>query len=220
MQRIEKGFSLVAIIAMLALIGSITASAWYVWQSKQNINSISNTSTNTENQQKDSSDDVSEEIPAESNEVEDWLVFTSTAGWQLSIPDGWKLYTDEDSKGLTAYSTLNHTPGTKAVVEQISSGRGGPFIFNTGTYAAGDPATQHPDYLTEESVFEAQNVKGRRYSGTLNEDIPMGASKGDTVYWYIFTKDTKTVIFQYTKFKDSESVLYDVERALSTLNFY
>src|SRR5690606_5243138 len=120
------------------------------------------------------------------DETQNWTLFTSSKGWQLKVPDGWKLYTDTASSGLTAYSSLEYKSGTRATIKKTSSGRGGPFVLNTGNYAAGDPATEQPDYLTDETVFKAKNVEGRRYAGTLKEDVPMHGSKGDTFYWYVF----------------------------------
>jgi hypothetical protein len=121
------------------------------------------------------------------------------------------------SNGLTDYATLTYKPGTKAVIEKTSAGRGGPFVLNVATYVAGDPATENPAYLTEQTDFKAKNVDGKKYSAVLKEDIPMEGSKGDTVYRYVFVKNGKSVVVNSWQAKGATSIIPQLEKALSTL---
>lgn len=220
MKNNQKGFSVVEILIVIVVVGLLGAAGWLVYDRQNKTNNSEQSAGNTQNGKLKEQQANSEAQPAQTvDETQNWTNFTSSKGWQLRIPDGWELYTDTTSAGLTAYSSLEYKAGTRAVIEKTSFGRGGPFVLSTGNYAAGDPATEKPDYLTDETVFKAKNVEGRRYTGTLKEDVPMDGFKGDTIYWYVFVKDTKSVIFRHHQPKDAKSIVADLEKALSTLEF-
>lgn len=197
-----KGLLIVVIVALVGFVG------WYVWHS-----------TATTQQSTQSEDETKKSTQSE-DETKNWTVFTSSKGWKLKVPDGWKLYTDSASTGLTAFSSLlEYKPGTRAVIEKTDFGRGGPFVFDTGNFAAGDLSAEKPDYLTEETVFKARNAEGKRYTGTLKEDMEMVGFKGDIIYWYVFIKPAKFTIFYHTQAKGAKSILTELEKSISTLEF-
>ncbi len=105
------------------------------------------------------------------------------------------------------------------MVKTTSSGRDGPFTLYSGNCVTGDPATQKPDFLTEEAIFKAKSIEERRYSGTLQEDMQMDGNKDDRVYWYVFATNTKTVIFMYRQPKEAVDSVAELEKSLSTLEF-
>lgn len=210
----QNGFSVVEGLLIFVIVGIIGGVGLYV------NNKIINDDTGKplgDTTQKLEKEKETEPKPKSENETASWTLFTSSKNWSMKIPDGWKLYTDQSSSGLTAYSSLKYSSGTKATITKTSSGRGGPFILNTGNYAAGDPATANPSYLTNESVFKASNVEGRKYSGVLKEDIPMEGSKGDTIYRYVFVKNSRAVIISHYQAKGNSSILTELESALATL---
>lgn len=207
-------FAAISLVVVVVVIGFV---GWKVWDNKHS--KSSNSSANDSSTKKTSELTTTNSADAKKtiDETADWLTFTSSKGWNVKVPDGWKLITNNSSDGLTAYSALTYKAGTKATVEKSGSGRGGPFVLNTANNAAGDPATANPDYLTTEAVFNGKNVEGRKYSGVLKEDVPMEGSKGDTIYRYVFVKNSKSVIFMHQQPKDSASIIAELEKSLATL---
>lgn len=212
----QKGFSAVEgllIFVALALLGGVI---YYVYNANRktsdsldNINSSKNTSQKTNNQT------PQEDVQAD--EAADWTVFTSSNGWSMRIPDGWNLYTNTSTGGLSSGLSLEYKPGTRGVVEELDGGRGGPFLLNIAPYSTSEAPKGRPIYLKQEADFKAKNITGKKYYGMLDEDEPMIGSRGDTVYQYNFTKNGKTLVVYSYQPQNSASILTQLEKSLSTL---
>jgi hypothetical protein len=160
LQNNQTGVAHLLAIGLIVVFVAVGFIGWKVWDTNKAKSKNTTASTVAPADQKTISDSAKTAQPVD--ETANWTVFTSAKGWQVSVPDGWNLHTDMSSNGLTDYATLTYKPGTKAVIEKTSAGRGGPFVLNVATYVAGDPATENPAYLTEQTDFKAKNVDGKK----------------------------------------------------------
>lgn len=216
----QKGFTLVEGLLIVLVLLVIGFGGYNVWSNNKvddpestSITEITETPSSEKNIETSTNGD--EVISAK------WITFESTKGWSVKVPDGWDVVSNNNSEGFWIGSTPQYSEGKPAVITVTDGGRGGPFALIVSSYTTGDPATQIPEYLTDESDFNVVNVNGKRYSGTLTQEYPMVGSVGNTVYWYVLQGDTKTVIFMHNDFNDTNSkeVLDLLEKSLSTFKF-
>lgn len=208
------------IVSFLTLLVLAAFASLYYWQNSKNQqlkSELDNTKAQLEKLQQPPSEETATEKTI--SETQNWLSFQSSKGWQMKVPDGWQLNTNADSAGLWSTSSLTYKQGTPATVTKTSNGRGGPFTFNTGNHATGDPATTAPSYLTEKATLTTGSLNGQKLTGTLTEDIPMDGLKGDTITWYILPSNAKTVIFIYRQEKGAPDNRAELEKAINTFKF-
>jgi hypothetical protein len=219
MKRLNtNGFSALELIIIVVIVGLIGGAGYYVNSSREGADRGRDDATKSQSEPQAAENKEGTKTADNKDVAAGWTVFTSSKGWTMKIPDGWILTTGLTSEGLITYgSELTYKPGTPAVIGKQDGGRGGPFLYSVVNFAAGDPGTANPEYLTDESNFAAANVSGKKYVGVLKEDYNMDGSKGDTVYRYVFVKGSKSVIVNYLHSKDKPSYLNELELSVKTL---
>lgn len=217
MKRVnQNGFSVAEGLLVLVIIGLVAGVGFYVYKANQDTSkSLGNIESSESSAQKTKAETTPSEQSAD--ETANWTLFSSSKGWSIRVPDGWSLYTNPDSEGLHSPLSLEYKPGVKATIEKIEGGRGGPFLLNMVNRSEQDISAQKPPYLDQEAVLKAKNVEGKKYFGMLREDEPMIGSRGDMVYQYVFTKNSKTIVVYSYQPQNSASILTQLEKSLSTL---
>jgi len=205
---------IILLILVLAMGGYI---GWTIFKSDK-VEAPTETSQETNEAPSTDNDEGQVGEDVESNiDTSGWTTFTSSAGWSMNIPDGWDAFSNTERKNIFIIQTPEYKEGSTAVITETSTGRGGPFALNTGTFTTGDPTSEIPSYLSKEEVFVAKNVEGKKYMGTISSaNSGNFGSEGDKVYWYSFTKNGKTVLIMHNDLKN-ESVINELEAAIKTL---
>lgn len=207
----NEGLAAIFIVLLTLTVVGIGFTGYRVYQNSKDKPETETTKQTTQ------TEPPKEESKQELDETANWVVFKSSKGWNMSIPDGWELITGTAEADLVAFGDLIYKQGTPATIEKNEGGRGGPFVLRSHTYAEADPGSQNPRYYADDGIFKAKNVEGKRYKVTLDEDTPMEGSSGDTLYRYVFTKNTITIVFDHWAEKGKTSILPELEKALSTL---
>ncbi|CAN5648805.1 hypothetical protein BH23PAT1_BH23PAT1_5580 [soil metagenome] len=211
----EKGFSALVAILLVITISAVTFAGWTVYKTNQN---DSDANSQQEEAQQQSSD---EEKEAEDDVTSSWLLFESTAGWRMRIPDGWELRTSEGKDLVTYKSSLDYQQGTPATIIRTEStgGRGGPFLFFVRTTDVEQPRYENTGEDVAITDFTANGINGKKFIYVFREGSPSLGSPGDIEYEYRFNRNGKYVSITHHHYKDQQSVLDIVEKAVKTFEF-
>ncbi|MDX1765439.1 MAG: hypothetical protein R3313_00645 [Candidatus Saccharimonadales bacterium] len=206
MNKNQRG--IVDIWFVVVLVVLIAAAVFTLWQINKADETVSDTESNT-NSQSALVNQQNKEEASENNESsarsDNWTRVTSgQGGFAISLPDGWRALSIQDSDWISIRSAQNTVfeEGVAAVIEELASfGTDGPARINIIQFQEGD---QYVVLDGNEEVigdFAAGELVGTKYfkKYPIEPIEGIGPFPGQEKYTYKFESGTTTTFVTYNR---------------------